>query len=204
MITQETINIELDLAKRIYTYYLDKLASYLAIGSDRYINWYKDLCVLYYLTECLQSVRISNDLIYIGKQEILDEDFLTITSNIREFITEDIRNLLYIELDSSFKVKDYFSPSIPPTIVSYMLGSQNVQRIVITITEDDIDTVTLPFNISDVVSNSVKMTVNDGDPLYIADPNQEGFHIVGTNLHWHSYYNLKIGDILQIEYTLIS
>jgi len=204
MITQETINSELDLAKRIYIYYLDKLATYLAIGSGSYVDWYKDLCTLYYLTEQLQNIYISDDVAYIGGIEIDDDDFAIITGNIREYINYDIRDIVYADLDSSGKVKDYSSPSVPPMLVTYQSTNQNSLSILITIETDDVSELTLPFNVADINTNTITATVNDNDPLYMVSPSAEGFHIVGNTLFWHTYYNLKIGDILRIEYTLIA
>lgn len=204
MITQETINSELDLAKRIYIYYLDKMATYLAIGSGSYVDWYKDLCTLYYLTEQLQNVYIVDDIAYIGGFEIDEDDFSLITSDIREYINYDIRDIVYTELDSSGKVKDYSSPSVPPIIVAYQSGSSAKQPISITIETDGVTEITLPFNLADVVESSITGTVNDNDPMYIVSPSEEGFHIVGNTLFWHTYYELKVGDILRLEYTLIA
>jgi len=202
MITQETINSELDLAKRIYIYYLDKLSTYLAIGSGSYVNWYKDLCTLYYLTEQLQNVYISDNVTYIAEVEIDEDDFAMITRSIREYITYDIRDIVYAELDNTGKVKDYLSPSVPPIIVTYQSGSTAIQYISLLIETDGVTELTLPFNIADVNPNSITGTVNDNDPMYIVSPVEEGFHIIGNTLFWHTYYELKIGDILRIEYVL--
>lgn len=204
MITQQTLSSEFDLAKRIYIYYLDKLSDYVSIGSDKYISWYKDLCILYFLTDYIQSLRINTDKLYIGNTEVNEDSFAIVSYNIREFITNDIRDIIYVDLDSTMKVKDYSSPIIPPTIVTYQSVGSYISNVIIKITEDDIAILTVPFNIANVDINSVKLTVNDGDPMYVTDPLQEGFHIVGTNLHWHSYYNLKINDILQLEYLIIA
>ena len=202
MITQVDLNKELDLAKRIYIYYLDRLAALLSTGSGYYVDWYKDLCVLYFLTDSLQNIYIESDKLYCAGVEVDENDFQTITSKIREFVTYDIRSIVYAELDVNSKVKDYTSPIIPPQVITYQPNAQSWQSIFITIETDDITQVTLPFNLSDIVLNTIELTVNDGDPLYITSPSEEGFHIVGNTLYWHTYYNLKIDDVLNIRYLL--
>jgi len=75
MITQEDINREMDLSKRIYLYYLDKYADNISIGSNNYISWYKDLCNLYYITDCLQSVYLVDGVPFVGSVEIDEDNF---------------------------------------------------------------------------------------------------------------------------------
>ena len=63
MVTQAQINADIDLAKRIFIYYHDKMSSYISLGSDKYIQWYKDLCVIYSLTRGLISIKVVDDLL---------------------------------------------------------------------------------------------------------------------------------------------
>lgn len=200
MISQETINAELDLAKRIYLYYLDKYADTLSIGSANNIKWYKELCQLYFITDCIQMVSIRDGELYIGSEVIDDEDWRTMTSLIREFVNYDIRDIVYTELDTDSKVKDYNSPLVPPIIVSYQTFNQNWESQLITVTEDDITEVTVEFNIADVDADSIIVTVNDGNPILVVAPEDEGIHFIGTTMYWHTYYNLKIDDVIQIQY----
>ena len=202
MITQDDLNREIDLSKKIYLEYLYKLATYLSIGSGSYVRWYIDLCVLYYLTDALQSIRLDSNKLYLGNYEVNENFYALVTKHIHEFITYDIREVVYAELDTDSKVKDFSSPMTPPILVTYQPNEQQWQSIDITIETDDITQLTLPFNISDVVSATVMLTVGDGDPLYIVNENEEGYHIVGNTLFWHTYYNLKIGDVINIKYLL--
>ncbi len=207
MITQEILNTELDLAKKIYIYYLDKLAAYESVGSNRYMSWYKDLCVLYYLTDQLQLVRFDNGLMYIGSQEIDEDDFSTITRNIREFIDYDVRDLVYAELDADGKIKDFYSsnPATPPVIVSYQQFNENWQSVLITVTEDNRTEFTVPFNIANVDTNALIVTVStDSNPIPVVSMGSEGVTFVGSTMYWHTYYNVKAGDIIRIQYLVIS
>ena len=104
MITQDIINIEIDLSKKIYLYYLDKLSNFESSGSNKYISWYKDLCTLYYLTDMLQSIKLDNGVMYIGSGEINEDGFTAITSHVREFIDHNVRDLVYAELDAGGKI----------------------------------------------------------------------------------------------------
>lgn len=200
MISQETISAELDLAKRIYLYYLDKYADMLSIGSINSVKWHKELCQLYFITDCMQMVYIEDDELHVASEVIDDEDWRTMTSFIREFVNYDIRDIVYTDLDTDSKVKDYNSPLVPPIIVSYQTFNQNWESQLITIVEDDITEVEVGFDIADVDTDSIRVTVNDNDPVMVVAPEDEGIHFVGTTLFWHTYYNLKIDDVIQIQY----
>lgn len=202
MITQDIINTEFDLAKRIYVYYLDSMNNCLYTGSNKYVKWYKDLCILYFLTEALNSVRIVDSTMYIGNDEIDADNFHNITKNIREFINYDVRELVYAELDADRKIKDYSSPLIPPTIVSYQSFNQDWLSVLITIDVDDKTEVTVPFDIDNVTTASISVTVNDNDPIPVTSALEEGVHFVNSTMYWHTYYNLKAGDVVRIQYLL--
>ena len=139
---------------------------------------------------------------YCAGNEIDEDDFKTIIGKIREFVTYDIRSIVSAELDANGNIKDYVSPIIPPQVITYQPNAQSWQYALITIQTDDVDQITLPFNLSDVVQNTVEVTVGDNDPIYMVSPSEEGFHIVGNTLFWHTYYNLKINDVLSIRYLL--
>lgn len=203
MITQEQLNTEIDLSKRIYLYYFDKYATYLTIGSDKYLSWYKDLCILYFLLRGLKSIRIVDGLMYIGDKEI-DEDFYgNFKSAIREYITSDISDIVYAELDIYGNIKDISSPSTPPVIVTYQGFNREPMVSVIDIVMDNTTAITVPFNINDVDANSLIVTTStDGDPIPMVAPEEEGVHFVGTVMYWHTYYELKSGDKVRIVYLL--
>jgi len=203
MTTQEQLNTEIDLAKRIYLYYFDKYATYLTIGSDKYLSWYKDLCILYFLSKGLKSIRIVDGLMYIGDTEI-DEDFYgKFRSGIREYVTSDISDIVYAELDIYGNIKDISSPSTPPVIVTYQGFNREPMVAVIDIVMDDTTAITVPFNIGDIDENSLVITTStDGDPIPMVEPEEEGVHFVGTVMYWHTYYELKAGDKVRIVYLL--
>ena len=85
----------------------------------------------------VNNYNIANNELYVGSEIIDDEDWRTMTSFVREFVNYDIRDIVYTELDSDFKVKDYNSPLVPPIIVSYQTFNQNWESQLITIVESD-------------------------------------------------------------------
>lgn len=204
MITEAYLNSEKDLAKRIYIYYTDKLLTFKSIGSDRYKDWYKKSMVLYFLTKGLLGIRYDDGDLYCGSKQV-DEDFVyKFTANIREYINYDIREYQYIDLDVIGNVKDTAIIPAPPIIISYSIDSAGWQYYVVDITVDDVTEVTLPFDYGEADPNSLNLTVNDGDPVYLVSPSEEGFHIIGSTLYWHTYYNLKAGDQISIRYLKIA
>jgi len=205
MVTQSQLNTEIDLAKRIYLYYFDKYATYLTIGSDKYLQWYKDLCVLYFLVRGLKSVRIVDDLLYIGDTEIDETMYAKFGSLAREYVTSDISDIVYAELDIYGNIKDISSPSTPPVIVTYQGFNKEPMVALIDIVMDNTTAITVPFNINNVDVDSLVITTStDGDPIPMVDPEEEGVHFVGTTMYWHTYYELKAGDKVRIVYLLNS
>lgn len=205
MTTREQLNTEIDLAKRIYLYYFDKYATYLTIGSDKYLSWYKDLCILYFLSKGLKSIRIVDGLMHIGDTEIDEDTYGKFRSGIREYVTSDIGDIVYAELDVYGNIKDISSPSIPPVIVTYQGFNKEPNVALIDIVMDNTTAITVPFNINDVDVNSLIVTTStDGDPIPMVAPEEEGVHFVGTVMYWHTYYELKAGDKVRIVYLLNS
>lgn len=203
MVTQEQLNTEIDLSKRLYLYYFDKYATLLTIGSDKYLSWYKDLCILYFLSKGLKSIRIEDGLMYIGDTEIDENFYGRFCLGIREFVTSDIGDIVYAELDIYGNIKDISSPSTPPVIVTYQGFNKEPMVALIPIVMDNTTAITVPFNIANIDTNSLIITTSmDGDPIPMVAPEAEGVHFVGTVMYWHTYYELKAGDIVRIVYLL--
>jgi hypothetical protein len=204
MITSEYLNSEKDLAKRIFIYHTDKLLAFLNVGSDSYLSWYKKSCNLYYLIKGLMSFRISGNKLYLGSEEVNLDLLYQYTSNIREYVPYDVREFQYINLDVMGNVKDITIIPTPPILISYTINSATWKYYVVDVLMDDAATVTLPFNFAEADPNSLNLTVNDGDPVFLVSPSEEGFHIIGSTLYWHTYYNLKAGDKISIRYLKIA
>jgi len=204
MITPEYLNSEKDLAKRIFIYYTDKLLAFLNVGSDSYIEWYKKSCNLYYLLKGLTSFRLTNGVLYLGSEEVTQDLLYQYTANVREYITYEIRELQYINLDVVGNVKDCVIIPTPPILISYTINSAAWKYYIVDVLIDDVTTVALPFDFNEADPNSLNLTVNDGDPVFLVSPSEEGIHIIDSTLYWHTYYNLKAGDKISIRYLKIA
>lgn len=203
MITQAQLNIEIDLSKKIYLYYFDKMANYMSIGSDKYIDWYKDLCNIYFLTKSLISISILDEKLYIGNKIVGDNYFSMTREAIREYINYELRDTIYTELDSKGDIKDTNIPDTPSIIIINNGFSQDWRSIIINISEDDINQLTLPFNISQVDPDCIQITTSaDSNPIQLVNMEEEGVTIIGSILYWHTYYNLKSGDKVFVQYLL--
>lgn len=203
MITQLQKNKDSDLARRIFLYYQDKMLAYLSVGSDRYMEWYKDSCLLYYLSKAIHSiVRDSDGVLWIGNKSVEDETFLKTMSLIKEYMNYDLqRSINYNDLASDELVSDILPPPSAPSIMFY--GEEWVSYTV-EVPQDDVTTVDMPFNIADADIDSLRITLNDGDPIHVAPAEEEGCHFNGTTLYWHTYYNLKAGDKIFIQFLKVS
>lgn len=202
MITQSFLNTEVDLAKRIFIYYTDKILDILLVGDKDYENWYIDSLQIFALTEAIISVNVIDGKVYIGPEEVGEDFLIGLGSKVREYLTYELRQIVYAELDAEDTLKEAVIPPTPPIIINrpYALGWEYFEIIV---TTDDVTTVALPFNIAAADTKSLSVTVNDQDPDHLVDPSAEGCHIVGTTLYWHNYYNLKTGDKIAIKFQRI-
>lgn len=202
MITQSFLNTEVDLAKRIFIYYTDKILDILLVGDKDYENWYIDSLQIFCLTEAMMSVNVIDGKVYIGPEEVGEDFLLGLGSKVREYLNYELRQIVYAELDEDDETKGGVIPTTPPIIINvpYALGWEYFE---ITVASDDVTTVALPFNIASADTKSLSVTVNDQDPDHLVDPAAEGCHIIGANLYWHNYYNLKSGDKIAIKYQRI-
>lgn len=202
MITQSFLNTEVDLAKRIFIYYTDKIIDALLIGEKDYQQWYIDSLQIYCLTESLISLNLTDDKVCIGPTEVGESFLLSLGSKVREFLNYELREIVYAELDESDVIVAPIIPSTPPIILRIPVQMPWDYKEII-VTADDVTTVTLPFNIAVADVNSLSVTVNDHDPDSLSAPEAEGCHIIGTTLYWHNYYNLKLNDKIVIKFQRI-
>ena len=62
MITQEYIDDELTLAKKLFLYYTEKMVDYLRINNQNYSKWYRDSLQLYFLVKFIENIKIVGDV----------------------------------------------------------------------------------------------------------------------------------------------
>lgn len=202
-ITQSFLNTEIDLAERIFTYYTDKLIDLLLVGEKDYQKWYTDSLQVFCLAESLKSLDVTDSKVYIGSHEVGESFLISIGSKVREYLNYELREIVYAELDEKDIIIEPIIPSTPPIIIRIPTQT-GWNHYEISITNNDVTTVALPFNIAIADTNSLSVTVNDHDPDHLVDPAAEGCHITGTTLYWHNYYNLKAGDKIFIKFQRIA
>jgi len=203
MITQAYLNTEIDLAKRIFIYYTDKLLDIYSVGNKEIQPWYNDSLTIDYLLNALMVCEVVNGSVFIGSNEMPVSYLQGISARVREFLNYELRQIVYAELDQDDHISTQI-PSEPPTVIMVNTPPLGWAEWSIVITQDDVTEVALPFNISAADIYSLSITINGDDPFGLAAPDEEGCHIIGTTLYWHNYYNLKTDDVLVIKYQMIA
>jgi hypothetical protein len=195
MITESYLNKEIDLAKKIFIYYIDKTINYLSVGSDRYTQWYIDSLQLYVLLNYLLEVRIEDNTPYCGAEEASESLLLKTFRKVREYYT--------IDIDTAYSFTEVSVPVIPSYRQPFVADWKSITFI---ITEDDITSLDLGVDLEAISDmESIQLVVNGlSDPNYNTNTEVNGYHIVGSTLYWHNYYNLKTGDTVRIQYLQIA
>ena len=98
MITQAYLNTEIDLAKRIFIYYTDKLLDAYSIGNKEIQPWYNDSLTIDYLLNALMVCEVVNGSVFIGANEMPISYLQGISSRVREFLNYELRQIVYAEL----------------------------------------------------------------------------------------------------------
>lgn len=202
MITQAYLNTEIDLAKRIFIYYTDKLLDVYSVGDKNIQPWYNDSLTIDYLLNALMVCDVINGSVFIGSNEMPASYLSGISARVREFLNYELRQIVYAELDQNDHISIQ-TPSEPPAVIVVNSPVLGWLEYPIEITVDDIAEVALPFDIAIADIYSLSVTINGDDPISLAAPDEEGCHIIGSTLYWHNYYNLKIDDILVIKFQRI-
>jgi hypothetical protein len=58
----------------------------------------------------------------------------------------------------------------------------------------------LDFNVANVDIDTLRLEVQGDDSHYNTDISKDGYHIVSNTLHWHSFYDLKVGMQVTIKW----
>ena len=208
MITQTELNKKVDLARQLFIYNQDKMLSYLSLGSSKYLIYYKNCCLLYYLSHAVESLLIQEDgTLLLGTQTLNDDYYRKLSSLINEFVNYDFNKNSYVS-DYSFIINKGISggtvSGIPPQVTFYSPNYEDWVSYIVTVTIDDVASITVPFNISEADLESVTVMVNDNNPIPIVSSEEEGCHFINNTLYWHTYYNLKAGDKIYIRFNKIA
>jgi len=192
--TQDYLNREISLAKKILIYYTDKIATYLSVGSGKYIQWYIDSLQLYFLLNLLLNISLDSDKIYLGGEEIEEDTLHTTFNKVREYWT--------FLIDLGYDVGEIGDITEPTFIEPYQ---SDWKEFTVSIDINRITQFTLPVNVGEISDpEAVIVYVNDyGTPIPNVDTEENGYHITGSTFYWHNYYDLLVGDKVHVKYKQI-
>lgn len=165
----------------------DKLALYLAVtgfnGVDAYNTYYKDISVVYSLIRALERAQVYLDNLTFFELE-------TAVSKINEYyFVKELADPTFVRS----AVEEATSPAVSPT------GDWESYTITVSSNGESVFT-GLPFNVGNIDIDTLFLTVNGDTIPYNINSNQDGYHIVGTTLNWHYFYELRVGDIIIIKW----
>ena len=165
----------------------DKLVQYMAVtgfnGADSYNNYYIDAGIVYSLVKALEFEELYPDsLTFFEREDAINK--------INEYY-------FVLELDDPTYIGSAYEVDTTTTVVD----SGDWQRYTIPITSSGETVFTgLPFDIDEISDNTTRLRVNGNTTAYNTNPSEEAYHIIDTTLYWHGGYELKIGDIVIIEW----
>lgn len=203
MITQENLNAEKDLTRRIFGYYVDKMIDAIKSGSKEYNSFYVNAMNTNFIMKCAHSLSIVSGEVYLNRNLVGEVFYKKVRDKIREYLNSELRQIIYADLGAE-EASQLFNPSEPPIIVTYTDSIHRWVSYSIIVAEDRATEISLPFNIVVADANSLTVTINDQNPDSLVAPEAEGCHIVGTTLYWHNYYDLRTGDTIVIKFDKIS
>lgn len=188
--TQDYLDSEILLAKKIFMYYTDIVYDYLAIGSDKYQVWYRDSLQLYFLVTFLESVILYDGVPYIGAAEVTLNNIRRVFDKVREYYRTEV------ETDGEYgNVEDYVTDIVPYT-TPYQAKWKKVNY---DITVDGTLMFNLPFTYANIDPKSLRVSV-EGYGSEEGLEAEEAYRIVGNTFYWNHYFNLNSGMRVTFHY----
>lgn len=174
--------------------------------ASRMYQCVKDIMTLYGLEKALYNA------IYYNFDE---NDIEIIIYKIREYlgIINYISNIDYYVIkypipipiigssDEYTTINNYITDNINNTYNTYNTEdwfSQNLTSLVIS--DGQIIIEGLDFNIVDIDMDTLILEIQGDNPEYSLSEN--GYHVIGTTLYWHNFYDLKIGMQIKVRWKL--
>lgn len=173
--------------------------------ANRIYRSVKDIMTLYALEKALYNA------VYYGFDET---EINNLIYKIREYLgilnydsKVDYFLLKYPSLECPTEIDGIYAEPCTPAPVSPEIPKSgiientywNTQDLSDDIVADGQTTITgLNFDISTIDIDTVLLTVQGDDSFYTISG--EGYHIVGTTLYWHSFYDLKVGMNVVIKW----
>ena len=193
--TQDYLDSEILLAKKIFMYYTDKVYDYLAIGSDKYQIWYNDSLQLYFLLNLLESVLLYNGIPYIGSYEVSLSTMRNVFDKVREYYRTEVE-----AIGEYGNIEDYVTTG---TTVPYTTPYQaKWKKVNYDITVDGTLTFNLPFTYANIDPKSLRVSI-EGYSSEEGLEAEEAYRIVGNTFYWNHYFNLNSGMRVTFHYLQI-
>lgn len=190
---QDYLDTEIQLARKLFMYYTDKMYDYLSVGSDKYQMWYIDSLQLYFLTSLLESVILVDNVPYIGYYEVSENTLRLVFDKVREYY-----------LTEADVAGEYGDPDMVITIPTTRdIYTVDWKEAIFEIVSDNTTSFTLPFTYANIDPQSMSVTI-EGYGAIAEDEAGEGFHITGNTFNWHHYFNLDTGAKVHFRYKQIA
>ena len=194
--TQDYLDSEILLARKIFMYYTDKVYDYLSIGSDKYQIWYNDSLQLYFLLNFLESVLLYNGIPYIGSYEVTLSTMRNVFDKVREYYRTEVETV-----GEYGNIEDYVTAGTTvPYVTPYQSKwAESVYDIVI----DDTSNFILPFTYANIDPKSLIVSIEGYGPISGTEA-EEAYHIADGVFYWHHYFTLKGGMKVHFQYLQIA
>ena len=194
--TQDYLDSEILLAKKIFMYYTDRVYDYLSIGSDKYQIWYNDSLQLYFLLNFLESVLLYNGIPYIGSYEVTLSTMRNVFDKVREYYRTEVETA-----GEYGNIEDYVTTGTTvPYVTPYQSKwAESIYDIVI----DDTSNFILPFTYANIDPKSLIVSIEGYGPISGTEV-EEAYHITDGVFYWHHYFTLKGGMKVHFQYLQIA
>lgn len=188
--TQDYLNTEIQLSRKIFMYYTDKMYDQLSIGNSNYKVWYRDGLQLYYLVSFLEDVILDSGVPYLGAYELTENALNVVFDKVREYYLVEIdEDGEYLDMDSYTAVKPTY---LPPYQSKWNESTYSVAI-------NDLTNFVLPFTYSNIDPKSLIVTIEGYGPIRGTEI-EEAYSISDGRLYWHHYFNLKAGMKVHFQY----
>lgn len=192
--TQDYLDNEIQLGRKLFMHYTDKMTDYLFIGDPMYQQWYRDSLQLYFLVNFLEDVILSSNTPYLGQYEL--------TENTLRYVFDKIREYYLYDYDEAGSYGDPNIDIVIPTIKDLYLVDW--KEIDVNITVDNTTAFNLPFNYTNIDPETLIVSVEGYSAIIDNTEVGEGYHITDNIFYWHHYFNLDSGYIVHFKYKQIA
>jgi len=185
--------------------------------ADSYLMGYQHAIFEY--TNVLSIVKIAREYLNYSLSNIVDNttlvnamnvireylDYGTIKSTVDYFLLYSIVQCEGETNDSQINPKGHsidISDSVPSVDPETKTEQMDFKKYKLPIDISEVDKIlfVMPFDVADIDVDSITMTVGGDNPKYTTTGS--GYHMEGTNLHWHGDYPLRYTYDVIVKYVL--